>query len=130
MEKCGGKNWSNTLCTIVLTGYIFSRQHFIDHKSLTNWSMFLLKVILNNGNQIFWSLFRSFGKFCFFFVKQQLEALANFWAQLILGHQINCFEKHRVLVVGTNFRFCQVPDSTIEKQWHFTILMSPFRIEE
>ena len=54
--------------------------------------MFLLKVILNNGNQIFWSLFRSFGKFCFFFVEQQPEALANFWAQLILGHQIIFFE--------------------------------------
>ena len=65
-----------------------------------------------------------------FFVEEQPESLANFWAQLILGHQIYFFKKHRVLVVGTNFRFCQVPDSTIEKQWHFTVLMWPFRIEE
>ena len=33
-----------------------------------------------------------FWEILFFFVEQQLEALANFWAQLILGHQIIFFK--------------------------------------
>jgi hypothetical protein len=39
----------------------------------------------------------------------------------------NMFWYHRVLVVGSNFLFCHVPDLTTEQKSHFTILIWPCR---